>query len=67
METSAILLRVTVARSLGDQIMGHSRGRWSKKFLNLTQKHNRHTLTGYSIIVNGSGKKFSEQFMIQKK
>ena len=38
----------------------------SKGFSNSTQKHIKLTLTGYSIIGNGRGKKFSEQFMVQK-
>ena len=49
--------------------MGHSKDiheGWSKYFLNSTQKHIKLTLTGYSIILNGSGKKFSEQFIVQK-
>ena len=44
-----------------------STGSWSKCFLYSTQKHIKCTLTGYSIVVNGSGKKFSEQFMVQKR
>ena len=62
METPARRLRVSVAEYLGYQIIGQSRGRWSKCFLNSTQKHIKLTLTDYSIIVNGSDKKLSEQF-----
>ena len=35
-------------------------------FLNSTQKLIKLTLTGYSVIVNGTGKNFCEQFMVQK-
>ena len=58
-------LREVLRTKLWD-ILGTSTGRWSKCFLNSTQKHIKLTLTGYSIIVNGSGKKLSEQFMVQK-
>ena len=62
-------LQVPVAEFLGDQIMGQSRdahGTLVKMFLNSTQKLIKLTLTGYSIIVNGTGKNFGEQFMVQK-
>ena len=69
MGTPTRRLRIPVAGCLGNQIMEHSKDVYEtlvKIFLNLTQKHIELTLTGYSIIVNGSGKKLNELFMVQK-
>ena len=69
MVTFAECLRVPVAGCLGDQIIGHSRdvhGTLVKMFFKFNLKHIKLNLTGYSIIMNGSGKKFSEKFMVQK-
>ena len=66
--THGIMPRLRVTGCLEDQIMGHSRDVHEtsiKMFLNSTQKHVKLTFTGYSIIVNGSGTKFREQFMVQ--
>ena len=69
MGTSVRRVWVPVAGCLGYQIMGHSKDVLEtlvKMFLYSTQKHIKLTLTGYSIMLNGSGKKFPEQFMVQK-
>ena len=70
MRKSARRLRVPVGGRLGDQIMRRSRDAHRKLvkmfFLDSSHKQIKLTLTGYSIIVKGSGKKFSEQFIFQK-